>query len=409
MSEEIPIGIIELGDVNIKCIIFKINDNNNAEILSTSITDSEGIHNDIVVNLKKASNAIRSCISSAEKKAKISLKKINVIFEQPDFLCTRFSKNKKIDGSKIQRNDIEFLLKEGKKQLILNDNSQSIIHIFNHNYIVDGKIFIDEPVDVFADNLSHEMTFITAPKNNLKNINQAFLDCDIEIERLISRTFTLGTKLLSLTQLQLGSAIINFESKKISLGLFKNLALVHSLTLPIGLDYITNDISKVCLLNSHESEKIRNDFDFSFENNSNLFDDKNFLKNIYFVNSNFRKISKNLILNIVKARLDEIFEMIKKKLDIPGFNFNSGINFLLTGDITNITNLEKYSQNFFGSTVSKTYLSNTKDHGDLEQNFTSCLGALKIIKDGWETEAIPKIKEKNIGKIGFFDKIFGRQ
>ena len=40
--------------------------------------------------------------------------------------------------------------------------------------------------------LSHEMTFITIPKNNLKNINQIFIDCDIEIERLFSSTFALG-------------------------------------------------------------------------------------------------------------------------------------------------------------------------------------------------------------------------
>ena len=40
-----------------------------------SITPSEGIHNDVVVNLTKASNAIRLCISDAEKKAKVSLKK----------------------------------------------------------------------------------------------------------------------------------------------------------------------------------------------------------------------------------------------------------------------------------------------------------------------------------------------
>jgi len=93
MNDEDPIGIIELGNINIKCLIFKIN-NNNTEILSTSITPSEGLHNDIVVNLSKASSAIRSCISKAEKKAKISLKKINVVFEQPDFLCTKFSKNK---------------------------------------------------------------------------------------------------------------------------------------------------------------------------------------------------------------------------------------------------------------------------------------------------------------------------
>ena len=167
MSLEDPKGIIELGNINIKCLIFRINDNNNSEILSTSITPSEGIHNDLIVNLAKASNAIRSCISTAERKAKISLKKINVIFEQPDFLCTKFSKHKKIDGSRIHKDDIEFLLKEAKKQLILNDKNQSIIHIFNYNYIVDNKTFVEEPIDVYADSLTHEKTFITAPKNNL--------------------------------------------------------------------------------------------------------------------------------------------------------------------------------------------------------------------------------------------------
>ena len=407
MKLEDPIGIIELGDVNLKCLIFKINKENNLEILSSVVTESDGIQNELVVNLKKASNAIRLIISKAEKIANISLKKINVVFEQPDFLCTNFSKHKKIDGSKIQRHDIEFLLREGKKQLTLNDKTQSIIHIFNHNYIVDGKIFAEEPIEVFADTLSHEMTFITAPINNLKNINQAFIECDIEIERLISQTFALGAKLFDSNELRSGSVLINLESKKISLGIFKNLALVHSTTSSFGIDYITSDISKVCSLNLEEAEKITNNFDFSFQNNQNLFDENNYLKSIFFIKSNFRKISKKLILDVVKARLDEIFEMLKKQLFIPGFNFNSGFNFLLVGEGTKLSNLGIYTANFFSLNVNKIDLFNNKDHDDLEKNFASCFGALKIIKDGWETEAIPKIKEKNIGKIGFFSKIFG--
>ena len=409
MNLEDPIGIIELGNVNLKCLIFQINKNNSSEVLSTAITPSEGIHNDVVVNLTKASNAIRLSIGTAEKKAKISLKKINVVFEQPDFLCTKFSKHKKIDGSKIHRHDIEFLLKEAKKQLILNDKNQSIIHIFNHNYIVDGKIFMEEPIDVFADSLSHEMTFITVPKNNLKNINQLFIDCDIEIERLISHTFTLGVKLLNVRELQLGSALINLGYKKISLGLFKNLALVHSVTLPIGTDHITNDISKVCSLNLDETKIIRNNIDFSFKNNQNLFDQDDFLKNTYFIDSNFRKISKNLILNVIKARLDEILEILKKQLIVPGFNLNSGINFLLTGEGSNLLNLEKYCENFFRLSTKKISQNNIENDNDFEKNFASSLGALKIIKDGWETEAIPEIREKNIEKIGFFAKIFGNR
>ena len=94
MNSKDPIGVIELGNKYIKCLIFQIN-NNSSEILSSSIIQAEGIHNDIVVNLSKAAESIRSCISSAEKKAKTSLKKINVIFEQPDFLCTKLSKKKK--------------------------------------------------------------------------------------------------------------------------------------------------------------------------------------------------------------------------------------------------------------------------------------------------------------------------
>ena len=313
MSPEDPRGIIELGNINIKCLIFKIKNNNESEILSTSVTLSEGIHNGMVVNLTKASNAIRSCISAAEKKARILLKKINVVFEEPEFLSTKFSKHKKINGSKIHKDDIDFLLKEAKKQLILNDEKQSIIHIFNHNYIVDGKAFAEEPIGVYADSLSHEMTFITMPKNNLKNINQAFIDCDIEIERIISNTFALGVKLLNNKELEFGSILIDIGFEKISLGLFKNLALVHSITLPVGINHITKDISKVCSLNIDESEVIKNNIDFSFQNNQDIFDKNDYLKNTYFINSSFRKISKSLILNVIKARLDEIFETIKKK------------------------------------------------------------------------------------------------
>ena len=35
------------------------------------------------------------------------------------------------------------------------------------------------------------------------------------------------------------------------------------------------------------------------------------------------------------------------------------------------------------------------------------MGALNIIKDGWETEALPEVEDKDSQKISFFSKIFG--
>jgi cell division protein FtsA len=405
MNFEDPIGIIELGDLNIKCIILKI-DNSNSEILSTAVSVSKGIHNDLVVNLPKASDAIRSCISIAEKKANLTLKKIHVILEQPDFLCTKFSKQKKIGGSRIEKDDIDFLLKESKKQLLHNDKKQSVIHIFNYNYIVDGKNFDEEPIGVYADLFTHEVTFITLPINNLKNIEQVFIDCDIEIERVFSRTFTLGVKLLPAKELHNGSILIDFDFDKVSMGLFKKSALIHSVTLPVGANHISKDISKVCSLDTEESENIKNGIDFLFKNNDQVFDENNFLKKDYFINSSFRKISKNLIINVVKARLDEIIDSLKKQINIPDFNLTSNINTLLTGAGSNLLNVEQYFINYLGLNLGKKNSRNNEIIKN-EKDFAACLGAAQIIKDGWETEAIPEMGDRNTKKSSFLGKIFG--
>jgi cell division protein FtsA len=406
MTSNEPIGIIELGGIKIKCIIFKIN-NNIPEILSTSLSNSEGIHNGVVINLSKASNIIRSCISTAEKEAEVSLKKINVVIEQPEFLCTTLSKNRKINGSKIHKDDITFLLKEAKKQVVLNDNTHSIIHIFNHNYIVDGKTFTEEPIDVFANYLSHEMTFVTMPKNNIKNINQVFTDCDIEIERFISCTFALGIQLLNNNDLQFGSILVDMGSEKTSLGLFKNLALINSVTLPIGVNHIVKDVAKVCLLNSDESKSIIKKIDFSFEDNKELFDINKLLINSYFKQTQYRKISKTLLLNVAQDRLNEIFEELKKQIIVAGFNPKLGNNLYITGGGSKLKNLSKFCSDFFGSVVKKIEKKqNPKELPDPEEDFMACFGALILIKDGWETEAIPLPNRNDNDKDNFFAKIF---
>ena len=408
MNFDNPKGIIELGNINLKCLIFNVDNAENFEILSTSIIPTKGIHNGVVVNLAKASSSIRSCISEAERKARVSLKNINVVFEQPDFLCTKFSKHIKINGSKIYKSDIDFLLKESKKQVVLNDDKQTIIHIFNYNYIVDGKKFLEEPIGVYADSLSHEMTFITMPKNNLKNIKQVFIDCDIEIERLISNTFALGAKLLNENLLKFGSILLDMGSEKTSLGLFKNFALIHSMTLPIGINHITKDISKVCSLSLDEAEVIKNNINFSFESKNLIFDENGFLKEIYFNDSSFRKISEDLVLSVVKARLEEIFKKIQKQIINTGIDLNSGASFFIAGGGTKLLNFEKYCSNFFESNIKKLgIVDRTNNQKNYEENLNSCLGAFKIIRDGWETEAIPERGNKNGEKIGFFAKIFG--
>ena len=410
MSTDNLKGIIELGNEYFKCLIFEDTDYELPKIISSSIVPSKGISNGTITNLSEASRCIRLCVGEAEKIANITIKKINVVFEQPEFLCTKLSKNRKVNGTKIQRDDINFLLKEGKKQVTQNDESHKIIHIFNHNYIVDGKKFDDEPIGIYADYLSHEMTFLTAPKSNIKNINQTFINSDIEVERYFSSIFALVAQLLNINELKHGSILIDIGLEKISVGFFQNIALLNSFTIPIGINHIAKDISKVCLLDLRESQTIKNKLDFSFQNNDELFSKNNLLKDVYFKRTNYRKISKSLIFSIVKARLDEVFQIIKKNLYMTENKSLSTENVFITGDGSSLSNLENCFSNYFGLSVKKIYInSSRKNNIKLENNldFTSCLGAIKIIREGWETEAIPVSVNEESRKIGFFQRIFG--
>ena len=49
-----------------------------------------------------------------------------------------------------------------------------------------------------------------------------------------------------------------------------------------------------------------------------------------------------------------------------------------------------------------------KNKNDMMEQFSSCLGALKLIKNGWETEAIPEKVGSYSQNKGFFSKIFSK-
>ena len=50
--------------------------------------------------------------------------------------------------------------------------------------------------------------------------------------------------------------------------------------------------------------------------------------------------------------------------------------------------------------------NNFNNETGMEKNLNSCFGGIKIIKEGWETEAIPKKNVNNAEKISFFERFF---
>ncbi len=148
MENKKIIAVIDLGTFNLKCAIFSFSIGELPKLIGFSKKKAKGIHNSIIVNMNDAIDSVRSCLIEAEKKSQISVNKINVLIDPTEIITTRLTKFKKTSGSKIEKNDVTFLLKEAKKQVELNDSRLSNIHMFNYKYVVDNKLFKDLPFNI---------------------------------------------------------------------------------------------------------------------------------------------------------------------------------------------------------------------------------------------------------------------
>ena len=388
------ISFIFISNSGLVCKIFRVSDDKKIVLIGESYSSSEGIQNGIVVNIDLASKSVRNCISEAEKKAKINLSEINILFEPANLLSTRVTKYKKLGGSKIYKEDISYLISEGKNQVLSNDVKRSILHTYNFNYVVDNVKFLSEPINIYADFFSHELSFLTLPKNIFKNITQVFNNCELKINRFLLNSFALGVENLTNEEINNGCLIINFENKNMNLIFFLMGSIIFYKTLPISIGHIIMDISKGCSLSLSEAQKIFQHYGIieKIDLKKEKSKKNHYINKSFFTESKYRKISENLIFEIISSRSEEIIEFINKNINHSGLNLENLQKVYFYGNAYEVRGVEKFlSDNL------QTFVENV----DSSTNITF-KGGLKIILEGHNTEAIPGNNQEKVKKFWFF-------
>ena len=388
------ISFIFISNSGLVCKIFRVSDDKKIVLIGESYSSSEGIQNGIVLNIDLASKSVRNCISEAEKKAKINLSEINILFEPANLLSTRVTKYKKLGGSKIYKEDISYLISEGKNQILSNDVKRSILHTYNFNYVVDNVKFLSEPINIYADFFSHELSFLTLPKNIFKNITQVFNNCELKINRFLLNSFALGVENLTNEEINNGCLIINFENKNMNLIFFLMGSIIFYKTLPISIGHIIMDISKGCSLSLSEAQKIFQHYGIieKIDLKKEKSKKNHYINKSFFTESKYRKISENLIFEIISSRSEEIIEFINKNINQSGLNLENLQKVYFYGNAYEVRGVEKFlSDNL------QTFVENV----DSSMNITF-KGGLKIILEGHNTEAIPGNNQEKVKKFWFF-------
>ncbi len=385
--------IIELDDDKIKYGVFETDEESDYKLLTKKISNNAGIEKGKILDLDQSTKTISADLHNIEKKVSKVFKSISVVLNQKDVFCTNLSGFKKLNGSKVEKRDLDYILNEAKNSISKNQRNNSILHILNSNFILDKTKQKKMPINIFGDHLSLDMTFVSIPENNLKNIKEIFSKSDLKIDRVISKPFAENINLLNLNKNLKNFISINFGNELTTISLCQNSSLVFFKTFPFGTNSIYNDIKQLCSINKNEIAAVLDNLQ---DNQSGYIDKK------FFVNSNYKKLSINHFMEIINARIKEIINFT--------FNNNKNLDYYEK-------RIEKINLFFEDACIYKNLGHIFKEYLNLNDNIigAECLsrddigtlyGAAELLFNGWPNEAIPFSNRKKSIISGFFERFF---
>ena len=390
--------IAEIENDKIKYAVFGLNEKSNFETLIKKTSTIKGIEKGKVIDVDFASKIVSHDLKEIEEKIEGIFRNVSVIINQKEVFCTNLTGFKKLNGSKVEKRDVDYILNEGKSSIIKNQNENIILHILNSNFILDGVKQDKIPLNNFGDHLSLHMTFISLAKENLKNINIIFDNNNLKVDRVINKPFACGIDLLSKDRNLKNFVIINFDEELSSYSLYENSSLIFLKTFPFGTNSIYRDVTNLCSLEQNEIKSIVNDLNF------NDFLDKNaeYLDKKFFTESDFEKISIPRLKNIITARIEEMVNYLLNKNKNYYSIENAVSNVYLFFEDENICN---NLGNFFKKSIN---IDKTKKNSFniKKEDFLVLRGAAELIFKGWHSEAIPIVHKKKSIISSFFSRFF---
>ncbi len=333
------LATLDIGSSKVSCIIAHISGRDKKiEIVGYGYNASKGIKNGIVTDINQATLSICNAVEAAEQMAneRISRVIINISGDKTRNLIrnTSISLHKNRPISEI---DIEKIINKSNSKIKVTDNE--IIHCLPTHYRIDNGEILKDPRNIYGETLSLDLLLGFYPEMLYKNLAAVIENAHLEIEGKVFSAYASAQACLVEDEKELGATLVDIGGGTTSIVTYKNGFPTHFSTIPVGGNNITNDIAWGLTTSSLHAEdlKIRHGCAFL------ISQDKTESINVYPVgeedDNSIKQIHKSDLINIISPRVEEIFEMVSKKLAEHGLKDVSSHRVVLTGGCSQLAGI----------------------------------------------------------------------
>ena len=338
---DIIVGL-DIGVSKVSCVIGQVNKFSEIEVIGYGLSNNSGIKRGQILDYERVGQSIKDAVNSAEQISELSvnssyvnIKGMNVRIEK---VVMESEVERPNDGMTV--NDIYNLYTKIQISTRL-ERDEQIIDILPSAYVVNGRVYRDEPIGAFCKTFQMEVEVVIARGDYIDGIQKALRYADLRIDGLILETLATSNIILMPEEKQAGVLMLDIGGGHTDISVYKNDRLEFYTTLPVGGDHITNDISLTFNISTDEAEKLKRQYNLALVS---MITNNHEIKLTSKADASNDIIKCSEIVQVIEARIKEVYQLVRRMLQEKGMI--TGISsVVLTGQgISNIVGAEELAK-----------------------------------------------------------------
>jgi cell division protein FtsA len=308
-----PGTVLDIGGSKYMCAHARISPDG-INVLATA--HAKALHfTSTISNLEAFENILLKTIEGVERRANISIRNLTISLGTPFVTNGLVRLNLSLNREMIEQKHVELLFDSLEKHVT--NNQKKLLHFIPQYYVVDGVIVMD-PRGLTASKFGVSFLVTMGNPYFLDTIEGIFDRCRLPISKVFSSSYASAIGTLLKEERMFGVVHLDFGGKTTDVTVFNNGNVRQFFSIPLGGEHLTQDISRGLSISPREAERIK------ALHGSLIYekgDEHRFLEieggeNVF----SSRRITKQQVSNILKARVDEILESVTEQLKIAGLS-----------------------------------------------------------------------------------------
>jgi cell division protein FtsA len=303
----------------------------------------------VVVDLEAAERSIRLAVDAAEKMARLTIDTLIVSVACGRMASETFSARVGLAGDDVNESDIGRVLAAGRQFSV--SEGRTPIHSLPIGYALDGHRGIKDPRGMMGRQLGVDMHVVTADIAPIDNLELCINRCHLSIGATVVAPYASGLATLVDDEAELGVVAIDLGAAMTTMAVFVDGQFIHADALAVGGHHITTDVARGLSTSVESAERLKVLSGSAIATGSDdaelvlvppLGDEDRDAPN---------RVPRAALNRIIRARVEEILEMVRDRLNDSGFAALVGRRIVLTGGASQLNGLAEMARRILARNV----------------------------------------------------------